>query len=181
MYLREAIEDINEKLINRYGRYYDGRPNFRVVWSEDEFEKRLTGYTDEGFELIHPEVRLLPKYRQYIREMYILERLVPVVGETDLIEKTSYEPAWVFRNKVGEYLPPFFDGCVHVIESILSVINKANTHVRYKDKNVPGEERLAHLKAVEADLFGNETDLGDNLSIGTAVTVQKESESKLVH
>lgn len=181
MELREPIEDINKKLLERYGKYYDERPNFRVVFSDDQFEMRRTEFTDEGFELIHPEVRLLPKYRQYIQQKYILERLVPVVGETDLTEKTSYEPAWVFRDKNGNYLPPFYDGCVHVIESILSVMDKANTHVRYKDKNVPEEERLAHLKAVEKDLFGNETDIGDALSIGTGVTVAKESESKLVH
>mgnify|MGYP001601774615 CR=1 FL=1 len=51
------------------------------------------------------------------------------------------------------------------------MVDKANTHVRYKDKNVSEEERLAHLKAVEKDLFGNDTDLGDSLHVGSAVTV----------
>jgi hypothetical protein len=180
MELRENIERINEKLVGRYGKESDGRPRFRVVFSEDEYEKRLTDFTDEGFELLEPEVRLLPKYKQWINQKYILERLIPIVGETDLVTKTSYEPCWVFQDKYGKYLPPFFDGCVHVIESLLGAINKANTHTRYKDKNVSREEHLAHLKKVEDDLFGNETEMTDNLHIGAGITVP-EMPSKLIH
>lgn len=185
MELRESIESINEKLLTEYGTELScgNQPRFRVVFSEDQYEKRLTDFTDEGFELIHPEVRLLPKYKQYIREKYILERLIPVPEgvETDLLTKISYEPAWVFQDKHGNYLPPFFEGCKHVIESIYSMMDKANTHTRYKDKNITPEEKLAHLKKVENELFGNETDVTDALAYGTGVTVDKESESKLVH
>lgn len=181
MELREPIEDINKKLLDRYGKWEDGRPNFKVVWSDDEYEKRWTAFTDEGFELIQPEIRLLPKFKQYLPQRYLLVRLVPVVGETDLTEKTSYECAWAFQDKHGNYLPPFFDGCVHVIESMLSVMDKANTHIRYKDKNVTEEERLAHIVKVEKELFGNETEVGDALNLGYGVTVDKESETKTVH
>jgi hypothetical protein len=178
MELREQIEDINKRLLNEYGREFDNQPRFRVVFSEDQYEKRLTDFTDEGFELIHPEVRLLPKYKQWIRHKYILERLVPIVGETDLTTKVSYEPAWVFQDKDGNYLPPFFEGCKHIIESMFSAIGKANTHTRYKDKNVSIEERRAELQRVEDELFGNETSVGDALAYRTGVTVP---ESKLVN
>jgi hypothetical protein len=172
MELREPILDINKKLISHYGVELDGRPKFRVVFSEDQYEKRWTDCTDEGFELLHPEVRLLPKYKQWIREKYILERLIPITGETDLTVKISYEPCWVFQNKNGQYLPPFFDGCIHIIESLLGAIDKANTHTRYKDKNVTPEEKLEHIKKVEADLFGNESNVTDALAYGTGVVVQ---------
>src|ERR1035437_5550442 len=105
MELRETIESINKKLKEEYGTEFGNSPRFRVVFSEDQYEKRMTDFTDEGFELITPEVRLLPKYKQWIREKYILERLIPVTGETDLVVKVSYEPAWVFQNKKGDYLP----------------------------------------------------------------------------
>ena len=101
MELREPIEEINKKLLEEFCTEFGNAPRFRVVFSEDQFEKRFTDRTDEGFELIHPEVRLLPKYKQWIREKYILERLIPIVGETDLITKVSYEPAWVFQDKQG--------------------------------------------------------------------------------
>lgn len=171
MELRESIESINEKLVNEFGKELDGRPRFRVVFSENQYENRLTNYTDEGFELLKPEVRLLPKYRQYIRDKYVLERLIPVTGETDLVEKTSYEPAWVFQDKNGKYLPPFFDGCRLVIESMYEAIGRKDTFARYKDKNVSKEERMAELKKVEDELFGNETVVGDHLAYGTGVVV----------
>ena len=171
MELRESIESINEKLLNDYGTEFGNAPKFRVVFSEDQYEKRFTDFTDEGLELIYPEVRLLPKYKQYIREKYILERLVPVIGETDLLTKVSYEPAWVFQDKHGNYLPPFYEGCKHVIESLFSAIDKAGTFTKYKDKNISVEERAAELKKVEDQLFGNETEVGDHLAYGTGVVV----------
>jgi hypothetical protein len=178
MELRESIESINEKLLNHYGTEFGNSPRFRVVFSEDQYEKRFTDYTDEGFELLTPEVRLLPKYKQWIREKYILERLVPVIGETDLLTKVSYEPAWVFQDKRGNYLPPFFEGCKHVIESIYSVMDKAGCFTKYKDKNISPEERAIELKKVENELFGNETEVGDHLAYGTGVTV---SETKTIN
>lgn len=191
MELRESIESINEKLIQSYGTEFGNAPRFRVVFSDDQFEKRWTDFTDEGFELLHPEVRLLPKYKQYIRGKYVLERLIPIVGETDLVSKISYEPAWVFQDKNGNYLPPFFDGCSHVIESIYSVMDKAGTFTRYKDKNISVEERAAELKKVEDELFGNETNLTDDLHTGAGVSMVNENpnakvlrelnSSKLVH
>jgi len=81
MELRETIESINEKLLEEYGTEFGNASKFRIVFSEDQYEKRWTDRTDDGFELIHPEVRLLPKYKQYIRDKYILERLVPVGEE----------------------------------------------------------------------------------------------------
>lgn len=190
MELRETIESINERLLAAYGTEFGDAPKFRVVFSEDQYEKRWTEFTDEGFQLLHPEVRLLPKYKQHIKEKYILERLIPIVGETDLTSKISYEPAWVFQDKNGKYLPPFFDGCVHVIEAMFQAIGRAGTFVKYKDKNVSPEERRAAIDKVEQDLFGNETDMTDDLHSGSGVVsagsgnqhlVNTENPSKLVH
>jgi len=175
MELRETIESINEKLLEEFGTEFGNSPRFRVVFSEDQYEKRMTDFTDEGFELLHPEVRLLPKYKQWVREKYILERLVPIAGETDLVTKVSYEPAWVFQDKHGNYLPPFFEGCKHVIESLFQAMGRKDTFTKYKDKNVSEEERRVELKKVEDQLFGNETDLTDDLHYGSAVSVPGNS------
>jgi hypothetical protein len=173
MELRELIEDINEKLLSEYGTELScgNKPRFRVVFSDDQYEKRWTDYTDDGFELVRPEVRILPKYKQWVRGKYILERLVPVVGETDLLTRISYEPAWVFEDKHKNYLPPFFEGCKYVIESMYQAIGKKDTFTKYKDKNISEEERLIELKRVEDLLFGNETIVGDHLAYKTGVTV----------
>ena len=173
MELREPIEDINKKLLEEFGSELicGNKPKFRVVFSEDQYEKRLTSFTDEGFELLIPEVRLLPKYKQWVREKYILERLVPIIGETDLTEKISYEPAWVFQDKYGNYLPPFYEGCKFVIESIFAAMGKAGTHIKYKDKNETMEEKKIRIEKVEQELFGNETDVADALAYGSGVSV----------
>ena len=175
MELRESIESINERLLSEFGKELDGRPRFRVVFSDDQYEKRVTTHDDHGNELIIPEVRLLPKYKQYIRHRYILERLLPVTGETDLTEKVVYEVLWTFQDKHGKYLPPFFDGCKHVIENILMNMASKNYYAKYKD-TMSKEQYLADLQKVENELFGNETIVGDHLAYGTGVTVQKESE-----
>ena len=67
------------------------------------------------------------------------------------------------------YLPPFFEGCKFVIESIFAAIGKANTHVKYRDPNITEEARRANILKVQAELFGNETDIGDKLAYGEAV------------
>ena len=180
MELRETIESINKKLLDNYGTEFGDAPRFRVVFSEDQYEKRMTDHTDEGFELIFPEVRMLPKYKQWIKEKYILERLIPIIGETDLVTKVSYEPAWVFQDKYGNYLPPFFDGCVLVIESMLSLIDKAGSFTKYKDKNVSPEERAAELKRVEDELFGNETNMTDDLHTGAGVTISGSGDQHII-
>src|ERR1700685_2819175 len=156
MELREDIEYINKKLSDEFGYDFDGRPRFRIVFSEDEYEQRLTEYTDEGFVLAIPEIRTLPKYKQWIKAKYILERLVPIPAGSDLVDKTGYEPAWVFQTSKGDYLPPFFDGCKLVIESMYEAMGRKDSFVRYKDKNVSREERLEHIQKVEEELFGNE-------------------------
>lgn len=179
MELRETIESINYKLEKEFGQEFNGQPRFRVVFSEDQFEKRFTDFTDEGLELLFPEVRELPKYRQHIHQKYILERYVPIVGETDLTVNMSYEPAWVFQDKDGNYLPPFFDGCKFVIESIYSLMNKKGIHAKYTDPMLDPTEREKKLDNIKNELFGNETDVGDHLTYGTGVVVGDVSTPKL--
>ena len=171
MELREPIEWINEQLIEHYSRdISDGRPNYRVVWSDDQFEKRITTHDEHGNQYIFPEVHLLPKYRQYIRHRYVLERLTVVLGETDLLEKVVYEVVWTFQDKNGKYLPPWFEACRHIIENILLNMAAKNYFAKYKD-TMSKEEYIAKIQKMEDELFGNETDVGDALAYGTGVVV----------
>jgi hypothetical protein len=179
MELREDIEYINNKLKLEFGSEADGRARFRVVFSDDEYEKRWTEYTEEGFLLAQPEVREFPKYKQWIHQKYILERLVPIPDNADLTEKVGYEPCWVFQTKNQEYLPPFFDGCRLVIESMYSAIGRKDTFARYKDKNISKEEHLAHIQKVEQELFGNESAVTDALAYKTGVTVPEMPKERI--
>src|SRR3990167_4291456 len=102
-----TIEKLNSYLARDFGYSIGTFPTYRVVWSEDQFEKRATKYTEEGFELLYEEVRLLPKYRQQHQNKYILERflVVPDFVKTELVDRYSYEPLHVFRIGKGEVVP----------------------------------------------------------------------------
>lgn len=187
MELRESIEDINKKLVDEYSRdISDGRPNYRIVWSDDQYEKRITTHDDRGNEYIHPEVKILPKYKQYIRHRYILERLTVVEGETDLLEKVVYEVIWTFQDKNGKYLPPWFEACRHIIENVLTNMAAKNYYAKYKD-TMSKEEYLSSIQRMEDELFGNETNMTDDLHVGSGVSLTGsykmivEPENKLVH
>lgn len=176
----ESLEIINRRLVEIYGKFMGSEePNYRVVFSEDQFEKRRTKHTDEGFELLFAEVRELPKYRQWIHNKYILERciIVPEGVETDLIGLYSYEPVWVFEDKHGNPLPPVWMAIQLIISSIHA--NAANAvGVKYRDPaideadpKIAMEVRDARLRALEESVFGNETNVGDALAYKEGVTV----------
>ncbi len=161
--MSDTIERINELLRMKYGREFGDESRWRVVRAGEQFEKRWMTHTDNGVELLFREVREVRKYQHIEPQVYVLERLVPVVGETDLTTKTSYEPAWSFLDAQGNALPPRYDACEFIIDAIYSQQDKANTHTKYKDGE--NKETLqARIDAVEQELFGNETPVGDALA-----------------
>ena len=179
----ETLEIINKRLKDNYGETTD-KPNFRIVWSEDEFENRLTNFTDEGFELIHSEVRRLPKYRQWIKNKYVLERLteVPVFQENELpVSKLSYEPLWVFEDVKGDAVRPTWSAAKFVIETVHEQVRTAGVYIKYKDpdsgltKEQQFEKRNLELQAIQDELFGNETTIGDALAYKQGVGFTKEN------
>src|SRR3990167_6442773 len=117
MELAESVERINKSLIDIFGKdTITGIAIWRVVYSENEFEKRFGTYNDISpagiFLRTVTEVREVPKYRQWVQYKYILERLtlIPEISADDLpTPKLSYEPLWVFEDKFGNYLPPKLD------------------------------------------------------------------------
>lgn len=170
MELVESIEFINNLLAREFGRFHDNKPNWRVSLAGELTEKRKMYHTDEGLDLLYPEVREVRKYQHIKPNYYVLERHIPIIGQTDLVEPISDEPAWTFQDRHGEYLPPRYEACKFIIENIYAAEN--NTHyVKYRDKNETLEEQALELKKMEELLFGNETPVGDALAHGYGVTV----------
>lgn len=170
-----SIEEINKNLTRDFG-YFDGyNPKFRLVWSEDQMEKRLSHFTPEGFALIHPEVIEVPKYRQWIDRQFVLEKIseVPEGHEELSVNKLSYEPIWTFRNH--EYIPSYA-ACRFVVENLLTAMGHTG-YKRYKDpeeglsKEDKLQKREAELAAIQSELFGNETEVGDALAYKQGITV----------
>lgn len=168
MLLIEPIEKINEWLARDYPKHIDGRPMFRIVWSEDQFEKRWIDTTKDGLQLLNPVVEEVPKYKQYIQGKYILERIVTILPgvETDLVEREPYEVLWVFQDRHGEYLPPRYDACKIVIEQVYENMTKG-VEVKKEDPDAY-EKRIKHMEEI---LFGNESPVTDALKYKEGVVV----------
>lgn len=167
----EEIKVINQRLKDYFGVFENGESNFRVVWSDDLTEKRLTDQTDSGFKLTVPIMQEVPKY-SYIKQRYILERIVPVptsqLGE--LTTKLSYEPIWVFEDAFGNALPPIWEAVNILIRTLLDQqLYKKGPYKLPEGEGNTTEEIEARVEGLEKVLFANETKIGDALATGSAV------------
>lgn len=176
MELTEKIETINEQLEKTFGRDdTTGRVMYRIVLTDDQFEKRLMSHTDTGMELLHPEVREVHKYASWGWGKYVLERLVlvPVVNQSEIpTVSMSYEPLWVFETQLGVALPPRFELCKFTIDAVHAALGKKSMR-KYVDEEAqhPVEHRQKRLAAIHEELFGNETPEGDALAYGSGVSL----------
>jgi hypothetical protein len=178
MELTETISSLNRQLIDLFGiDTVTGKAIWRIVWSEEQFEKRLMDVTDEGLDLLYPQVREVPKYRQWIKERYVLERLVLVSDDSrkELAGlKQSYEPLYVFMNKDGDYLPPRLDVAQLVIDTVYAAQGKSSL-AKYKDpefdKDLSLEMKIKKIEEIEEYLYGNETEVSDSLNRHEGVVV----------
>jgi hypothetical protein len=149
----ELERNFNRPLADLFGiDTVSSQPMFRISWSDEQFEKRLTECTDAGITLLKPEVRLLPKY-QWIRARYIIEHLVaiPNVNIPELpTTKVSYEIIWTFEDKDGNYLPPHLEAAKFPINTMLSAMG------RHQDGRTPLQKYVDDEFSQEASLDAKE-------------------------
>jgi hypothetical protein len=183
MELTERIESINRQLIDLFGiDTITGRAIWRIVWSENQFEKRLIDTTPEGLFLLTSIVMEVPKYRQWIKEKYVLERLVivPDINQNELpVSKLSYEPIFVFENARGEYLPPKMEVCKIVIDTVYAAQGKSSL-AKYKDPDSDSKDpqvalamQRARADAIMEELFSDETNISDALARKEGIIVPR--------
>lgn len=170
MQLAEPIDVVNQRLIDYFGLFED-QPKWRLVFSDDQFEKRhgtFNDYTPEGFFVRQvTEIRLVPKYRQWIQHKWVLERLtaVPEQCQEELLTRLSYEPIWVFEDKKGNPLPPIWLAIEFIIQSMFGHVGKKYV--------VPSEEEAneKRIQSLQESLFGNESVIADSLAYKEAVSL----------
>ena len=86
------LDEINKWLKEHYGMFDTVYPNWRVVWSDSQFEYRkgdFHEYNKSGDLLrVLSGTRYVPKYT-HIRQRYVLERMIPVPeGNKELVNKS---------------------------------------------------------------------------------------------
>ena len=171
----ESIETLNERLAEHYGRDANvSLPIFRIVWANDELEKRMVYFDQNGIEFIHPRAMEVKKY-PYLADLYVLERLV-VVPEIDKFEllqmKLSYEPIWAYCD--GDRIPrkPMWEATKFIVDTLYAALGKRSLR-KYVDseKNTTEEGRQERIRGIEEKLFGNETEVGDALAYKEGIVV----------
>ena len=181
------INTLNEKLKTIFGiDVVTGLPIWRVVWSDDQFEKRFGTFDDITpagiFLRTVTEVREVPKYKHYISARYILERLVvvPDVQQKEICTKISYEPIWTFEDKAGNWLAPKWNACEFIIQLVYSVQHGSKMS-RYEDDESDQEKSLAlkekRIEGLVEELFGDQSSLGGGTYLtGDTVIVPRNFE-----
>jgi len=180
MELTEPIGVLNARLKEYFGTVWDGRPAYRIVFSDDQREKRFGTWNDYGPHNIFirsvTEWREVPKY-QYLNGIYVLEQLfaVPEMNQHELAVKTNYEPLFSFMDKNQFPLPPKWEVCEYVIRYIRAVRDEAEQwkfRAKYVDPYIDDPERgERELAEIYEYLYGNETSVTDSLSLKEGIVV----------
>jgi hypothetical protein len=174
------IKKINRQLESHFGiNTEDMRPMWRVSWSDDQYEKRMTDRTDAGIILLHPEVRGLPKY-QWVRARWLLERLIavpPQQVEELAGAKTSYECVWAFSSKdTSRPITPSFTACKFVIDLIYAAQEGNGGMAKYLDPDTTKESHEKRIREIELELFGDESSLLGKTFKGEGIVVPNSYE-----
>ena len=131
---KSQLGSLNKSLRNSFGFDIRNRPLLRIVWSNDEIEKRFGPFeVYYGHIYLRTEtgVREVLKY-EYIQDRWILERLFPNNTEaTGIIGDTTYEPIYVFQDKNENYLEPNLRVCQFIVHSLLHPLTNK---LRYRDE-----------------------------------------------
>lgn len=172
------VAEINKQLKEHFGISTDtSQPMWRVVWAADEREMVRTEFTDSGLQLLHPEVREMPKYMQWITDRYVLEHLV-AVPEVNLVDlpavKMSYEPIHTFENQHG-FLPPTFRVCKLIVDVVNAAMNRGSLkkYVEFDGEDGTNEsfirKRAKDIAEIELELFGEQSSLEGSTKTGESV------------
>ena len=175
MELVERIEDLNTRLVEHFGISTDtSEPIWRIVWSDDQFEKRLGVYDDITPNGIYlrtvKEVRLVPKYRQWIQSKFILERLVAVpdmnIEELPTV-RLSYEPIWTFQDANENFLPPKWDAIKFIIDTIYAAQYGTHNLKKYIDDEASQEmaidKKNKEVDSIMEHLWGDQSAFSDGI------------------
>lgn len=141
-------DDINDRLLLYYGKEIDGRQRYRVVWSTDQFERRV-GEFNEFYGKIFLRrfvgMKDCAKY-PYDPDRWVVEKLFYIKNNEIIAEKPgSYEPFYILKGPVGEFLP--LDA--KVVDMVVNFAETKPVGVHLTDKDWTNDEE-AEIRAEQA-------------------------------
>ncbi|SRR6266496_1570150 len=160
-----VIDSINKTLHENY-RVLDGRPIYRLVWSDNQLEKRFSDKWCDyyGHILIRSEykaVRTIKKYWHITPPCWILEKLVflpsswhvkELVKELVEAHNGSYEPVYTFRDAKNNPLPVVFE----VVDFILQGLHAPRRRTASDMDKIREIEEAEEVKYFENELHEGE-------------------------
>ena len=178
----EAVKRLNKKLTETYGKHNDGRPYFRLSWSNDQREMRYGTFREFiGPIFLREEtgVRERKKY-PWIKDRWVLEKLTfpksrywgpELIG----LWEGSYEPVWVF-NRNNEYQIPVWVALERLVKAALYGPEVG------KEKDTDENRKVFQDEVnLNYDILDNETpDMAHALKHGAAVSYSGLNAPKLI-
>ena len=148
---RNVIEMCNKDLKDRYGTDETFRPIFRLVWSDDQIEKRFGTISEYYGSIFVREVTGLhevPKY-MYIQHRWVLEKLMFAMTDKVIgldLDNRCYEPVYTFEDKFGNALPVEWWAVEMIVKRLLGVMS--GDVERKTQKDCDREEDAQYWKEV---------------------------------
>lgn len=171
-----VVDDIN-KVIKNYGLNQYGDPIFRVVFSDDQVEKRkgtFNEYYGQIFVRTTIDIKEVQKY-QWIKRKWILERWAPgsISYHPDLVTDKDgvYICVYIFQDKDGNYLPPLLKVCEIVIKQLLNPRGKSEALAQDKILEEKIEEIEVNKIEEEFKIASDEAALKDKKSSRETMSV----------
>lgn len=177
---------INQKLLEAYGKHLSAdKANFRVVWSEDQLEKRFgvfNVYYNDMFVREETGIREVAKY-EYLDHQWVVERMHPNYHKDVMEGSYVYEPLWAFPRG----LPLKWEAVDYCVKMALKMIpidydkrtpQSESEAIDQDEKRKAKEVRDART---ELDNVSNPSELELRLKDGDAVSMAGKKFDKGVH
>lgn len=111
----------NKRLLETFGSSLDGKALYRLVWSEDMYEKRKGDFErrTEGGLWLGRDTNVVQECRkyEYIKDRWILEIYTPQQKLNDQIASCDfYEPLFTFEDNKRRYLEPAWFALEYIVQ-----------------------------------------------------------------
>jgi len=135
------VRNINDWLKRKYGKDLLNRAFFRIIWSEDEIEKRAGTFENIQMGIYLGAFKGVKEVKKYANPIYkdrfILEKLIFGINNPEIWGDTyregTYEPIWVFRGPADTFQLPTIKTTDFVMRMLLGDKEKRNQKMEDSD------------------------------------------------